>query len=327
MATDPLAKVLGFGWAAIAVNSFFAISGFLIVRSYLTHDNLRIFLQARILRIMPGLIVAVLVCAYLIGVTHTKLELANYLQDSRVWKFVYTNIGMYNRAPTLPGVFLDNHAHGVNGSLWTLSYEVTMYIGVALLGVTGLLQSRKGLVLICFIYAAYFILVTGHPDIASHWISPHSSKYQRLSLYFFLGGCLYVFKDNISLNILYAIGLWLLALAAYKTSLFQFVFSLAMTYSVFWLALVPRGKILAFNQFDDYSYGIYIYAFPIQQVLIARFSYITETQLFFSAFLATFAMAWLSCKFVEKPALKLNSALTRQFYQQKTQTKIVASQL
>lgn len=314
MATDPVSRVLGFGFAGIAVNSFFAISGFLIVRSYITHDNLGIYLQARVLRIMPGLIVAVLFCALVVGPIFTVLPWQAYLDHPRVWEFISSNIALYNRIPTLPGVFQENEVHGVNGSLWTLSYEVTMYIAVAIVGLFGLLKSRKGAILVCFMYVAYYLFVSGHQELASDWFSPHSEKYQRLSLYFFLGGALYVFREKISLNGSYTLGLWTLAIIAYKSVLFNFMFTLALSYSIFWLALVPKGRLLHFNNFDDYSYGIYIYAFPVQQSLIAQYNFVSEVLLFCISFLITLALAWISCKFVEKPALVLNRKLTRKFY-------------
>ena len=186
--SDPSVRVLGFGFAGIAVNAFFAISGFLIVRSYIQHNNLGIYLQARALRIMPGLVVAVLFCALVVGPLFTSLPLNDYFGNSGVGRFITSNIVMYQRTANLPGVFSENVSAGVNGSLWTLSYEVSMYLAVAILGVLGLLKRGTGIAFICFAYAAYFIFATGHPDLAEQWLSPRTDKYLRLSLYFFLGG-------------------------------------------------------------------------------------------------------------------------------------------
>jgi peptidoglycan/LPS O-acetylase OafA/YrhL len=314
VATDPLGGILGFGWAGIAVNVFFAISGFLIVRSYLRHDSLRIYVQARALRIMPGLIVAVLFCALVIGPLFTTLSAQQYFSHDSVWKFIHSNITMFNRHPTLPGVFTGNPRLGVNGSLWTLSYEVFMYFIVAVTGITGLLKKRNGIALICFAYLVYLIFVVSHPELAKEWLTPRTPKYLRLSLYFFLGACLYIFRSKVPLSPLIIIGLWIFTATAYKASLFNHLFAVSLTYTTFWLALVPKGWILKFNSYDDYSYGIYIYAFPVQQMLVATVTDIGVLQLFWSAFAVTLVCAWISCKLVEKPALRLNSKLTRNYY-------------
>jgi peptidoglycan/LPS O-acetylase OafA/YrhL len=198
--SDPSLRVLGFGFAGIAVHAFFAISGFLIVRSYMRHDHLGIYLQARALRIMPGLLVVVLFCALVVGPLFTSLPLRDYFERPGMQRFITSNIGMYNRSGGLPGAFGENVSAGVNGSLWTLSYEVSMYLIVAILSVLGLLKRRIGIAFICFAYAAYLIFGIAHPDLADQWLSPKTDKYQRLSLFFFLGGCLYVFRDTILLS-------------------------------------------------------------------------------------------------------------------------------
>jgi len=314
LASDPLVRSIGMGWAGIAVNAFFAISGFLIVRSYITHDSLRVYLQARVLRIMPGLSVAVLFCVFFVGLLHTTLSYAEYFSSDKVWRFLYSNIAMYNRHPWLPGVFLDNSTRGINGSLWTLSFEVSMYLAVAAIGVLGLLKSRRGIAFVCIAYVAYYLFTVLYPELAKEWLTRDTQKYQRLSLYFFLGGCCYVFRERIPLNVALAAFLWLMSYFAFGSPYFKFVFSFALTYSVLWLAFVPAGWIRQFNAVDDYSYGMYIYAFPVQQMLIMHISGIGEQWLFLLSTAVTFVFAYLSWKLVERPALGLNSRLTRDFY-------------
>ena len=157
-----------------------------------------------------------------------------------------------------------------------------------------------------------------HPDLAEQWLSPRTDKYLRLSLYFFLGGSLYVFKHRVILWGPAAIALWLLTLISYKSSLFSSLFAVALAYSVLWLALIPRGFVRRFNSVDDYSYGIYIYAFPVQQAIVATHNDIGEATLFGTAFMVTLVLAWLSCNLVEKPASRLSSHLTRRYYEHVT---------
>lgn len=310
MASDPLVKVLGFGWAGIAVNSFFVISGFLIVASFLRRENLLFFLQARFFRIFPGLFVAVCFCVFVIGPLCTKLSLLQYFSEFKVWKFFYSNLGLYERTPFLPGVFVDNKSRAVNGSLWTLSYEVTMYLIVALIGFLGLFRRRYGVAFVVFVFAAYYIFSVSHPELAVEYFSKANGKFLRLSLYFLLGALFYIYRESIYLNLFGVLGLWVLSGLAYGGPIFKFIFAFSLSYSVLWLALVPKGAILAFNKYKDISYGVYIYAFPIQQLVISLSGGISEYQLFFYSLLLTLPLSWVSNAYVELPSLRLGRRIT-----------------
>ena len=82
---------------------------------------------------------------------------------------------------------------------------------------------------------------------------------------------------------------------------------------MFWIAFVPGGFIRKFNQFGDYSYGLYIYAFPIQQMLIAFFPAIGPLPLLISGFFVTLLVAMISWNSVEKPALDLKGKIHPRF--------------
>ena len=313
MASDPLVKIVGFGWAGIAVNTFFFVSGFLIVASFLHRRNVLIFLQARFFRIFPGLFVAVCFCAFVVGPLFSKLSLLQYLQEFKVWKFWYSNLGLYERAPFLPGVFLENKSRAVNGSLWTLSYEVTMYLMVACAGVLGLLSGRRGIALLIFLYAAYYIFALSHPEVMGEYLGKSYTKYLRLSLYFVIGAIFYLCRDRIVLNLGYMVALWILCALAYGGPLFKFVFAFSLSYSVAWLAFVPGGAILAFNRYKDISYGVYIYAFPVQQCIIHLAGSVSEVELFLYSLVATLPLAWMSSAYVELPFQRLSKRISSRY--------------
>jgi len=129
--------------------------------------------------------------------------------------------------------------------------------------------------------------------------------YLRLFVLFGAGSAVRVFSDRIPLST------WLLAAAGapvvllYHTQLFPTAFSIWLVYAVFWLAYVPN--LHWFNRMGDYSYGLYIYAFPIEQTLRQSFPAILPLQLFAAASVLTLACAMLSWHLVEAPALKLKS--------------------
>jgi len=132
-------------WGGIALDVFFITSGFLITSSYFSRNNLFLFVWARILRIYPALIVATLFCVFIVGLTFTTLSVWEYLSSGQTLKFFLKNSTLFFGVEgALPGVFANiPWKTTVNGSLWTLPYEITMYLLLAIiLFVLGYIQKR-----------------------------------------------------------------------------------------------------------------------------------------------------------------------------------------
>lgn len=133
---DPLYAPLGMSFGSIAVDIFFATSGFLVTGSLLARKNILEFVWARVLRIYPALVAAVLFCSLIVGAYFTTLSTPAFFANPDTYKFIYKNISLLlGLKLTLPGVF-DNvpYASIVNGSLWTLPWEIKMYIVLAVVG-------------------------------------------------------------------------------------------------------------------------------------------------------------------------------------------------
>jgi peptidoglycan/LPS O-acetylase OafA/YrhL len=131
---------------------FFAISGFLVTQSFERTPNPWQFLAKRALRIFPGLFVATLVSALVLGPIVTNLTLAGYLSRLQPYEYVIGNTLLDQTVHELPGVWFADNGVGleVNGSLWTLRIEFLMYLMVLVLGVLRLLTVRTALVLLAF---------------------------------------------------------------------------------------------------------------------------------------------------------------------------------
>jgi len=125
---EPFSNV-GMTLGSIAVDIFFITSGLLITASYYSRASLLSFAHARVLRIYPALIVCVLFCILIVGTAYTTLSLSEYFSDPKTFKFLKRNSLLLNDITyALPGVFSENHVkNAINGSLWTLPYEVKMY--------------------------------------------------------------------------------------------------------------------------------------------------------------------------------------------------------
>ena len=144
--------------------------------------------------------------------------------------------------------------------------------------------------------------------LLAFWIA-HAQAYKhwhtfRLFFFFFCGAGMWIFRDRIAMSgKLFAAACVLLIAGVVQPKAFFWVYPLAAPYIVMWLAYVPGGWLRQFNKLGDYSYGIYIYAFPMQQLLVSTVPGITPVQMIVASGAGTIALAVMSWHLVEKPAL------------------------
>lgn len=294
---EPLESELhGITLGTVCVYIFFAISGFFITKSFDRSVGIGRFLLARALRLFPALIV-VLCLTVLAGLWLTTAPVDVYL--AAVPDYLLRNLTLFRLQYVLPGVFEDNpFGPGINGSLWTLNYEVLCYLGVFLVGIAGLLRAPRGFALA---FAAVIALCLLAPLLP---YQPRLVKLLELGLPFALGAGAYVWRDRIPLGPGPAAVLAALAVAAWwgPADLFRPVFVLALSYWVFLLGFARVPALLGYNRLGDYSYGMYIYAFPLQQ-LAAHWGTLWPSHNMALALAMTLPCAVLSWHLVEKPAL------------------------
>jgi len=259
---------------ALGVSVFFVISGYLVSASY--ERDPKAYLLKRILRIEPGLIASLVVTVGLLALV-TTAPAAEYWPAAAM--YVVRNALLYPAVYALPGVFQDVPFSGVvNGVLWTLRLEFTFYV------VLMLIQARLRLVLaLLAVCAVVFVTMTfTHPNWADEKLTRITFLGARNGLLFFAGAALQLSRRQIPL--------WL---GGVSVVAFPFLGPLALPTAV--LGLARPGKLPA-----DLSYGIYIYAFPIQQVL-AAYGQLNV----FTAVLGVLPFAVASWFLVERPAMKL----------------------
>jgi peptidoglycan/LPS O-acetylase OafA/YrhL len=291
------------GIGRIAVDVFFIVSGFLVTRSVLTQPTLADYATARVLRLFPALLVLCIVLAFVLGPLVTHVSWLDYFSDPRTWLFVPVTTSLVTHSMTLPGVFDTVPMSGVIDSpLWTLRYEAICYVLLALFALIGALSTRFRATATLALILAVYLFVT----FATSWRAESGfiQNMTRFSLDFFLGGALYIFADRVRLDGKVALGLAVFAAASYGTSVFEVALRVALAYGVLWFAFVPGGAVRRFNLIGDYSYGIYILHFPIQQVFVMLDPGITPGWLFLCSIPATLAFSILSWHFIEHPALR-----------------------
>jgi len=298
-AAQPLRALTGYSLGSISVYAFFVISGFLIAQSYERTPTRTRFVLARFLRLWPGLIVSILAVAFVLGPIVTTLPAGEFLTHSETLSFVVRNITLLSVQYDLPGVYQTQPYTDIEGSIWTLLYEVLCYVGVFALGVLGLLRRKTAMVVVCVVYLGIYLGV----PVSGMTLHPKITTLITLSLPFAVGTAFYVWRAHLPLSIAGVLVLAGLAALSKGTMLYTPVFSIALGYAVFWAAYIPGGVLRAYNRLGDYSYGIYIYAFPLQGFAVWLWG--PQTPLVNMALSLPMVLipSVLSWHYIEKPAL------------------------
>lgn len=298
---DPSLRVLPFPVSRLAVLLFFTLSGFLITGSFMRR-GLGAFVAARLLRIGPGLWVMLVVTTLVLGAAFSTVAPAQFFTAANLGHYLVRNMLLIGSGSyELAGVFQSNPAHEVNRSLWSIPLEVRCYIGVIVTGLIGLLTRRH-----LFLAGLVALLAVDLTPIG------RTLTIVPLALSFAAGMAMFLWRDRLYLS-------WPLALAAIAGGLVlpvggvaQTVTQLAFAYAVVVAAiLVPASWKRATARLPDYSYGIYIYAFPVQQAVVALGIGLTPATNIAWSVVVVFPLAALSWHFVEHPALKWNARRTR----------------
>lgn len=229
--------------------------------SSLERNNLESFLTLRVIRIFPALVVEVLVSALLIGTFVTTLTIGKYFSHPQFWSYFLNMFGDIHYF--LPGVFTDLPNSYVNVQLWTVPFELYCYLILSALSLLGL--HRRPLLMFAVVVVAILVTIIGQR--ITHTTPGMGRPAGFMLIFCFLFGVvLYFLKDKI----LYSP--WLLiasvvifVIVIYKPATFN-LGALPITYATVYIGLTNR-KIKLFSLTADYSYGLYLYGYPIQQLV------------------------------------------------------------
>jgi peptidoglycan/LPS O-acetylase OafA/YrhL len=306
--TEPVQNTIGMTLGAISVDIFFVASGFLVTASLLNKQCLIDFIWARVLRIFPALIIMVFITVFGLGIFFTSFPLNSYLTDSKTYTYLLKCSSIIKGVVyELPGVFGSNpYKLAVNGSLWTMPYEIKMYEILA--ASWALLYFTKNHRIKLFKFAILAgTAVSCFLVFYRHFYLLNESQSDKLFFMFFSGASFYILKEHIRLSskVFLFFLTSLIASAFFDIHLFFSIYELTLAYLLFYLAYVPSGVIRSYNQVGDYSYGFYIYAFPVQQSIAALVPNLTVYTMIIVSTLVTLCLASISWHIVEKHALKL----------------------
>lgn len=303
-----------FGVKAIhgsAVSVFFAISGYLITKSYIKNPNPYVFFKNRVLRIIPGLCFFCLVSFVVIGITFIHEDFNIYIKKNYNYLF---NVFLFPDNYKMYGVFETNtDANYINRSLWTLKYEFLMYILIILFGVLQLL--KKQTVYICFSLLLLLFLLGQFFNIEYQLpLNMLSGALIEFSFMFFCGATFYFLEKKIERikNITFIMLLLLYFTVRFLILASETRFLILAILLPFLTLTFCKIKIPYINNaamFGDFSYGIYLWGYPVQQsfAYVYKDTFITHNIYLFSfvSIIMSLLFAIVSWYLIEFPFLKL----------------------
>ena len=308
---EPLSLATGgqLTFGTLAVDCFFIISGFLILHSWQAQPDPMRFLAKRVLRIYPAFLIVAALDAFVVAPLFSR-EGYQTIDGDFVVRFIPDALRLLSITPG--SAFPANPAPGtVNGSLWSISYEFWCYIGILVLGIAGWASARKPFVWgLGVALGVSFVFQWQHLTPGGRLLGQifgYPPFWARLLPFFVVGMAFHAFRDRIPLT-------WAGAAAAASALVaarwipygLLFVLPLAAAYLIFWFAFLPLAHLGRFADRGDVSYGIYLYSFPLLQIVVAcTGGRLAPLPLFLIAWPLSTLAAALSWHLVEKHCVRL----------------------
>lgn len=302
-------------FGGLGISIFFIISGYLIVKSWDSDPVWYRFLLKRSLRIFPALIVVISLTALILGPIFSRLNLAEYFSHE-LFSLYFFNILLYP-IYALPGV-LENARipNAINGSLWSLPVEYALYLTVLIIGV--ICKGVRGIyLLLLIVFIATILLWVEQRAEMVVFYGTDLRQYFLSGIYFIIGSCYAKYNINrfFSLSTTVACLFFLVILSNMPDireieNIEKYLMWVFLPYIILSFGLSNSWFGSKINSLGDYSYGVYIYAFPIQQLTLIVLPEIGFYNYLIFTSILTLIFAAMSWHFIEKKCLALKSALT-----------------
>jgi peptidoglycan/LPS O-acetylase OafA/YrhL len=297
----------GWSFGQVAVAGFFLLSGYLILQSWERAPHLALYLEKRWRRIFPGLALASLLSAFVVG--PLGAEARHYFQGFQPLAFL--SGVMLLKIPDVPPVFAGTPYPLVNASMWTIEYEARCYLVVAALGLGGLTRQRwfwVALTAAIFVLWQNEALANAFSFPGARYVFLNRAEFMCFLFFFCAGGCFYLFRKKIS----YArpgiiVAAICVALALLLPALAQPALPLAGAYLLFAFVFTHLPALAWFNGGTDISYGVYLYGWPTQKLINWYAPALSPWLLLLLTFPLCLACGLLSWRFIEQPLLRPKS--------------------
>jgi len=288
-------------FADIGLCIFFSISGYLIVKSALTSSSIKQYFWKRLLRIQPLLIIVCILTVFLLGPFFTNLPVLKYFSNIRTWTYfrnVFPLTGMQFNLPEVFGNYIGEK--GVNGSLWTLVVEERLYLVLGVVIFLPVYNKYFWYLLVGGINICYLINVVSRQNILPYF----NNSTMFYALLFINSSVMYLlefnFVKNLTRYLVAGVLLFLLTLILPAFLFLQLYLIPVIILSISQIKCFANGA----GKYGDFSYGIYVFSFPVQQMLVSiKILKENPYMQFLVTLLLVLPVAVLSWHFVEKKFL------------------------
>lgn len=296
---DFVANWLKFTYSgALAVKLFFFLSGLVVTNSLLRGTPAVTFVLHRFFRLWPALFVTIICLSLLVGPLISTIAVREYFESEQTYLFIksYLFSGLFTgnfEQTELPGVFSGNPYSAADGSLWTIPFEIGCYVG--LLSLWLVFKKFRGAVSV-----ALSLIITVSLYIPDFNVLPGSLEIKWAVLCFAMGSSVAFYQDKIFIKLSLVLSLVAIAFITRDTVVKELLFYPAFFASVLYLSSLKIS--LKFKLPGDYSYGVYLWGWPVQQILV---SFVAIESIFINqaiTILISLAIAVLSWHLIEKPS-------------------------
>ena len=309
---EPLMKISGqrLDFSFLGLSIFFSVSGYLVAKSAVTSPSFKNYLWKRFLRIQPLLIVVSVLSVFILGPLFTSFNVSDYFSNAETFSYLRNIMPVFGIQFFLPGVFLNNVAEsGVNGSLWTLVIEERLYIFLSLLFLLRYTKKFFFLTTILFFNTVYLIHIVFFHGKLIEYLNLQQVFY---ALIFLNASCFYLMSINFEKYAKIA-GFLIVLFSVIVISFFaessQPLQVLLIPILVIAIAHV-KGITNRAGRYGDFTYGIYIFSFPVQQMLIAKHAVQNNPLILFLVTLAiVIPAAFISWHLLEKKMTLLKNLI------------------
>jgi peptidoglycan/LPS O-acetylase OafA/YrhL len=255
------------------ISGFFIISGFLVTKSFYSTNSIKNFFQKRIKRIFPAYIFVIFFCAFGFSFL-SENTFSEYFSSPNFWKYLAANLTFLNfLQPELPGIFTNNHYNLVNASLWTLKIEIIFYLLIPVIAL--LIKNKKIIWIYSIIYIFSFVF-----SLLMIWLYEENGNKIFLTLnrqflgqyrFFISGAFLLFYFDKLMKNMKFFAPISIIIFFVrqfFQNPIIDFLYPISFAVIIIFLAY--NFKFLNnFGKFGDFSYGMYLFHFPVIQVIIS----------------------------------------------------------
>lgn len=288
---------------SLSVDCFFIMSGYLIMMSLQRSKSPYEYLWKRLLRLYPAYIILLIITMLLLPLVY---EGKNILEESTYLSYLPNALSLYKIQYQVAGVFENNpYPRAINGSLWSLCYEFTMYL--ALLCLFPLRKHKYLKFIVLFIFFTSFILFTSETYLLGNTMKKiflQPTEFYKLCTYFMAGASLVFFNIRKINSLTTRFILFALLIGSLYFNIYRWLGPILLPFFIL-LAGIHKSKVIGDTGkvLGDISYGVYIYGFLIQQTLVYYFGLQTFSLMIISIII-TYIIAFASWHLIEKTSLK-----------------------